>query len=139
MRPTECPNYAGSSDADDAIEAELHSAGIPIERLPLWMRDPNREVKTTIVGSLHGWVFTRAWRYWVCTGPGIPCYEAMMLHEVFGEEVRVDGHCGCPSPLEQFKGLGVGHYHVDTIRGLKALADAIRQVVASATGDHQHD
>jgi hypothetical protein len=53
---------------------------------------------------------------------------AERLHATHGTQVRVDGHCGCPSPREWFKGFGVGHYHVDTPAGLKALADAIRSV-----------
>ena len=42
--------------------------------------------------------------------------------------MRVEGHCGCPSPLEYNKGFAVGLYHVDTPEGLKALADTIKQV-----------
>ena len=47
-----------------------------------------------------------------------------------GRDVRVDGHCLAPSPLEWCKGFAVGMYHVDTPEGLKALADTIKLVYA---------
>ncbi len=65
-------------------------------------------------------------------GPGLPLTYAQPLHEAFGQVVRVDGHCGCPSPLEWFKGFGVGLYHVDSPEGLKALARALTQCVEDA-------
>ncbi len=131
------PNYAGRSDADQALRDELQLAGITIEHLPEYMRNRNGEVKTTVIGSLHGWGFKRAWRYWMCDGPGIPLDAAMKLHADYGKEVRVAGHCGCPSPLEWFKGLGTGSYHVDTLRGLRALRDTICAVVqqSEVSGD----
>lgn len=64
----------------------------------------------------------------MCKGPGIPNPTAEILHEKFGQEVRVDGHCGCPSPWEQFGGLACGRYHVDTQRGLIAIANTIQIV-----------
>tara|TARA_Y100000310_G_C20539180_1_gene742371 strand:+ start:683 stop:973 length:291 start_codon:yes stop_codon:yes gene_type:complete len=88
-------------------------------------------VYTIIFGELHGWTFHRAWRYWICKGPGIEFNYATKLHEQFGQVVRVDGCCGCPSPLEQFHGLAVNSYHVDTLPGLKALADTIKEVIAA--------
>lgn len=126
------PNYAGRSDVDIPLEEELELAGIFVERLPECCRKDRGEVKTIVIGTLHGWSFERFWYYWVCKGPGIPIDAAMKLHEKYGKVVRVDGHCGCPSPLERFKGLGTGSYHVDTLRGLKALADTIREVVEKA-------
>ena len=38
-----------------------------------------------------------------------------------------------PSPLEWFKGLAVGSYHVDSPEGLKALADTIKKIVELQT------
>lgn len=122
------PNYAGRDDVDDALAAELETAGITVERLPEILRSKG-EVKTIVAGTLHGWTFKRAWRYWIATGPGIPCHDATHLHHWLGTEVRVDGHAGCPSPREWFHGLAVGAYHVDTQRGLNALATTIRRVV----------
>jgi len=132
MNESRLPNYAGRKDVDIPLEEELELAGIHVEHLPEGCRDTMGEVKSIVIGSLHGWTFTRNWYYWVCKGPGIPVDVAMKLHERYGSVVRVDGHCGCPSPLERFKGLGTGAYHVDSLRGLKALADTIREVVKAA-------
>lgn len=123
-------NYAGMSDKDDEIAAELEAAGIEVSKFEIF-RDRG-EVKTSVMGSLHGWGFRRAWYYWVADGPGIPPVYANELHEKHGKDVRVDGHCGCPSPQEWFKGFAVGMYHVDTQEGLNALADVIRRVVAES-------
>jgi hypothetical protein len=43
--------------------------------------------------------------------------------------VRVEGHGGCPSPLEYCKGFAVGLYHVDTQKGLNALAQVIKNIL----------
>jgi hypothetical protein len=119
-------NYAGRSDVDDAIAEELRQAGISIVKLPEFMRDKDPEMRTIIAGELYKWGFRRAWYYWVADGPGIPLEEATQLHEKFGQVVRVDGHCGCPSPLEWHHGFATGLYHVDSQEGLNALADVIR-------------
>jgi hypothetical protein len=121
-------NYAGVETADDAIAAELQEAGIEVFRLPEFCRTNHPEMRTVVMGSLHGWEFKRAWRYWVASGPGIDVETAERLHATHGPVVRVDGHCGCPSPREWFKGFACGHYHVDTQEGLNALADTLREV-----------
>ncbi len=124
------PNYAGSAsaDMDAAIADELKQAGIEVHTLP---GPAKGEVKTVIIGSLHKWYFGRAWRYWVCDGPGIEVETAERLHKEFGRVVRVGGHCGCPSPREWFGGLACGIYHVDSQEGLNALAATIRGLVVS--------
>ena len=123
-------NYAGVENVDDALRTELDLAGINIFEYPFVLT--GNEVQTKIIGSLHKWTFTRYWRYWVATGPGIPPEYANNLHERFGDTVRVDGHCGCPSPDEWFQGFAVGHYHVDSQDGLRALADTIKAVFEDA-------
>ena len=121
------PNKAGNhSDTDAILTKELETAGIKVSVLPFLMAG---EVKTSIIGSLHGWRFERAWYYWVCVGPGISVEVAERLHAASGRTVRVDGDCGCPSPRERFKGLACGHYHVDDQDGLNALAATIRGIV----------
>jgi hypothetical protein len=137
------PNKAGDhADTDDILCAELKAAGIPTlqedaGKPPEWLADMLRkssgEVKTSVIGVLHGWEFKRAWYYWMCKGPGIEVAAAERLHATHGRSVRVDGHCGCPSPREQYKGLAVGNYHVDDAVGLKALADTIRELVEAST------
>ena len=114
------------AEVDQAMLAELKAAGIPTEGPCESLRN-GQEVPWAYVGNLHGWGFRRAWYYWVATGPGIPCDVAMELWDRH-KDVRVDGHCGSSSPLEWFKGFSVGHYHVDTLEGLIALADTIRSV-----------
>ena len=133
------PNKAGDhADTDEILRAELKAAGINdiredagvwsenIERL---LRAASGEVKTCVRGHLHGWEFVRAWRYWMCEGPGIEVDAAERLHQAHGQTVRVDGHAGSPNPREYFKGLACNRYHVDDAEGLKALADTIRGLV----------
>ncbi len=132
------PNKAGDhADTDDILRAELKAAGIPTlqedageppEKWATLLRSQSGEVKTSIRGSLCGWKFERGWYYWKCEGPGIEVGVAEELHAKFGKVVRVAGHCGCPSPIEWYKGLAVGDYHVDTPDGLKALADTIKML-----------
>ena len=134
------PNKAGQhADTDDTLRAELHAAGIqtfqeaegkPHGYLADLLRSGSGEVKTSVRGILHGWVFERAWYYWAAKGPGIEVEAAERLHATNGKAVRVDGHCGCPSPREWFKGLACGFYHVDDAEGLRALADCIKGLVA---------
>lgn len=110
-------------------EDELTAAGIPIYTMKFLAEQG--EVPSASRGQLSMWGFKRAWYYWVATGPGLPPAVADALHEAHGRVVRVDGHCGCPSPREWFKGFGVGCYHVDTQEGLNALAAAIKSVYDS--------
>lgn len=125
------PNLVGSAAADEACAAELEAAGIEPVRLPEVCR-PSHEVQTIVLGQLVGWGFHRAWYYWVAEGPGIPPDEAEQLHATHGSAVRVDGHCGAPSPSEWFKGrFAVGHYHVDSRSGLRALADVIKALATT--------
>ena len=133
------PNKAGDhADTDDLLRAELKAAGIPTlqeaegkgpEFLADMLRRGSGEVKTSVLGCLHGWEFKRAWSYWIAEGPGIEVEAAERLHAEHGRTVRVAGHCGCPSPREWFKGLACGSYHVDDAAGLKALADTIKGLV----------
>jgi hypothetical protein len=133
------PNKAGDhADTDDILREELKAAGIPTiqedsgepqEYLADLLRRNSGEVKTSVIGALHGWEFKRAWYYWVCSGPGIEVKAAEELHRTHGKTVRVDGDCGCPSPRDRYKGLACGHYHVDDADGLKALANTIRAIV----------
>lgn len=106
--------------------AELEAAGIKVSEFDIFAT--RGEVPSRAIGGLLSWTFTRAWYYWVAEGPGIPPDIAEKLHATHGKDVRVDGHCGCPSPREWFKGFAVGRYHVDTQEGLNALADTLRSV-----------
>ena len=136
------PNRSGDrEDTDAVLSAELKEAGINniLEKdeashpeIKSLLRETSGEVKTSVRGSLHGWQFERGWYYWMAKGPGIDVDTAEELHATHGQEVRVAGHCGCPSPREWYKGLACGSYHIDTPDGLKALADTIKGQVAKA-------
>ncbi|MCB1865792.1 MAG: hypothetical protein KDG50_10200 [Chromatiales bacterium] len=133
------PNRAGDHpDTDDILRGELRAAGIPTiqeadgkppEYMAEFFRRASGEVKTSVIGTLHGWTFKRAWTYWVASGPGIEIEAAQRLHEEHGTYVRVAGHCASPSPGEFFLGLACGNYHVDTQEGLNAIARTIRELV----------
>lgn len=135
------PNKAGDhADTDANLRAELKAAGIQTMQeqagLPedafACLRETSGEVKTSVIGTLHGWIFKRAWYYWVAEGPGIDFERAMNLWTTHGTEVRASGDCACRSPAVWYKGLACGMYHVDTQEGLKALADTIKAQVAYA-------
>ena len=125
------PSFAGIAhlsfeDADRQLAAELKAARIQVVRMPEIMRRRDSIIR----GSAGPWTFERAWYYWIARGAaGLPPDIADRLHEEHGESVRVDGHCGCPSPREWLKGFGPILYHVDTPEGLAALATAIRGVL----------
>ena len=113
-------NLAGVIDADDAVMTELQTAHIPIVKA---RKDRYSEVPYTIKGKLKDWNFERAWCYMIATAPegkGLPLDAATQLHfkeypnniepnrtaysngpiRVYGQSVRVAGHCGCPSPKD---------------------------------------
>ena len=127
-------NLAIGSDAtdeqkkknDSVVKSELEAAGIKVAGPHEFLR--RHEIYTAYIGDMCGWGFHRAWYYWVAEGPGIPPDLAQKFHKTWGKEVRVDGHCGCPSPREWFKGFAVGHYHIDTAEGLKAFADLLKEI-----------
>jgi len=90
-------NLAGRKDCDEHIERELRHARILIVK-----GEPTQgEVKTTLSGKLNGFTFERAWYYYVVKGV-MPLELALALWEdpLGKDDIRVGGHCGCPSPLE---------------------------------------
>ena len=136
------PNKAGDhADTDKILRAELRVAGIqtlqeaegkPDDYMADFLRRSSGEVKTSVIGTLHGWTFKRAWYYWACEGPGIEANAADDLQERYGKVVRANGDCGCRGPRFWFKGLACGSYHVDSPEGLKALADTIKRLVGDS-------
>jgi len=117
-------NLAGRKGADEHIEEELYLAGINLRRKKVvsidghhWAtyKDGERsEVPYSIYGVLGGWIFKRAWYYYMASCPdglGLPYSTAIELHErkypikstkysILGQSVRVDGSCACPHPKE---------------------------------------
>lgn len=121
------PNYAGRSDVDEEVSNELKLAGIAVNSFEI-CRESNGEVKTSVFGNLEGWIFKRAWRYWIAQGPGIPPQYANELYLSHGKECRVDGHASGLSPLELMKGFAVGNYHIDSQVALNALSQMIQRI-----------
>lgn len=140
------PNKAGDhADTDDILRAELKAAGIPTlqedagnppDYLADMLRRNSGEVKTSVIGVLHGWEFKRAWYYWMCEGPGIEIAAAELLQEQYGSVARAYGDCACRGPRFWCNGLACGSYHVDSPEGLKALADTIRDLVAKSSNSN---
>ena len=127
------PNLACRSNPDDGtvaevnrqVEQELREAGIRPFDVEITSKG---EVPTRFIGLAHRWSFERAWYYYRPKGPGIPPLEAEEFHKQWGKQVRVEGNCGCPSPLEYCQGFAVGSYHIDTPEGLKGFVELLARV-----------
>lgn len=91
-------NLAGNPECDKFIEDELYLAGIPSVRGPR----VTREVGASITGQLGPFSFSRAWRYWVVTGP-VPLRVARVIYEdrIGRTDIRAGGHSGCLAPETQ--------------------------------------
>jgi hypothetical protein len=76
-----------------------------------------------VEAEAYNWTFYRAWYYWVCGTRHNPISEkaAKELNDAMGGQVRVNGFAGGTS----VDGV-VDSYHVDTLDGLKALLEMIR-------------
>lgn len=82
-------------DADKEVKNELLIANIPVFKLPGYM---NTEVKTRYIGLLNGFVFDRAWTYWVCCGD-MPLNESQYIYDNYKKlKIRAGGHCGNVEP-----------------------------------------
>jgi len=113
-------------ELDTKIRLELEHAGVQVS---IADKTPDLgEVYTRVSGKLWGWHLKRAWRYWVVTTKknGLIHENANKLHEFAGTLVRVNGHCGCPSPTDQNGDRPVTNYHIDSQDGLNAWAMAVR-------------
>lgn len=105
---------------DKEVRNELEIAKIPVVELPAFM---NTEVKTQYIGMFKGWMFWRAWTYWVACG-NLPLTLAKKLYDSNdkGLGIRAFGHCGNVDPLEYknmcSKNSMVDVYHIDTQLGL---------------------
>lgn len=79
-----------------------------------------------VEAEAYGWKFRRLWYYWACRADkeehALPKERAVVLNAEWGRQVRFDGFAGG----KHVDGPG-GHYHVDTLAGLRALVDAIRE------------
>ena len=120
------PIEEGIAAVDRLLEEELFCAEIDVVRAD----EPyDNEVTTHITGELCGFIFSRAWRYWVVKGP-MPMDLAKKIHaHPFGLQVRVKGHAAAPDPEQYCSGQAfVGSYHIDTLAGLCLLARHVRNL-----------
>lgn len=120
-------NLAGDENCDIHIQKELQEAGVEPTKFNF---KSNGEVPSHIVGFLDGWIFIRAWYYWVVKSDrNLLLFKyADKLHEKHGNKVRVNGDAGCQSPRDNPLNwtLGISLYHVDNQEGLNSLVNAIK-------------
>jgi hypothetical protein len=120
MTDTTFENLAGGRQGPTYCGRELDAAKVP------WIDGPiYGETKASVIGVLHGWVFTRAWYYWIVrtSGGSLSRPMALALNDTCGDKVRAYGFAGGTS-IDTAR--LPDSYHVDTQEGLTALADAIR-------------
>ena len=91
--------YKPIEHLDKILRSELTRCGIVARE---HIEESGGEVNTHVYGDLSGFTFTRAWTYWMVTGP-LPLDVAVTLYDnpVGRDDIRVNGHCGCPSPIGQ--------------------------------------
>lgn len=135
-------NLAGNDRCDERIKIELEKANADITSLPQHVYS---EVPYSIISKIGDWTLTRAWYYWMasCEGDGLPLDIAAKMHEkkypdemfddenpvrIYGNAIRVVGHCGCPHPSEwtNIKGC-INSYHIDTQEGLNELVRTLKK------------
>jgi hypothetical protein len=117
------------------MREELRRCGVPVFYVP----KSKQEVEASCEGRLGGYVFQRAWYYWVVHGP-VPIEVAKELYadEVGKTDIRVAGHCGCPPPEAPWiswitpEGRKVAKayvltYHIDTELGLYIFVQALKK------------
>jgi hypothetical protein len=56
------------------------------------------DVRTAVIGGLHGWRFQRDWCHWTAVGPELPLAYAAPLHDAFNGYVRAGGETGPAAP-----------------------------------------
>ncbi len=122
-------NLAGDENCDEFIARELSRSRINAVQ----GKRSCREVPASITGKLGPFTFTRAWYYWMVSGP-TPLAVAKELYAdpVGRADVRVEGHCGCPAPEKPWTIRKDGEefvmsYHIDTEVGLRLFTDTIRK------------
>lgn len=122
-------NLTGNQNCDAFIARELSDARIAIESVDL---AKHSGVPYRLIGQLGPITFRRCWTYWVAEGP-VPIGIARSLYAdpVGRRDVRVDGHCACPAPVQPWTEIIDGTefvttYHIDSENGLRIFADAIR-------------
>lgn len=84
------------NEINEKVKEELLIAGIPVLRVGRL----DTEVKTEYIGILNGFVFKRAWTYWVVEGY-MPLNYANYIYKNFKNlNIRAGGHAGNVHPKE---------------------------------------
>ena len=85
-------------EINEEVKEELQIANIPVMKLPCYI---NTEVKTMYIGILNGFVFYRAWTYWICRGK-MPLEIAKEIYQKYQKlNIRAGGHAGNVEPESQ--------------------------------------
>lgn len=118
------------ASVDEQVRSELAQTIIEIHSYDMlrWIDKGNnhfKEVPTAIMGTFNGWTFSRAWRYWIVEGSGLPLSFAMPLYLTHGQECRAFGDGEGRNPLLLARGQSVNFYHIDTQEALGELAKTI--------------
>jgi len=93
------PSLEQVEASNASVLEEMEQAGIIPVIHP--SRVTHSEVPTMFTGKAGNIMFKRAWYYWVISGL-IPLATAEKLYNnpIGKKDVRVQGHCGCPPPIE---------------------------------------
>ncbi|MFI5297273.1 MAG: hypothetical protein ACHREM_04180 [Polyangiales bacterium] len=92
-------NLAGHKGADDVIHGELTRCGLePVE----FHSPPKAEVQTRWKGQIGPIELTRAWTYWIASGPvPLPIAEKLYaLPAVVADAIRAGGDAGRRPPAQ---------------------------------------
>ena len=135
-------NLAGFKDCDEYIKIELEKAKLT----PVEQSLSDSEVPYKLFGKVGNWTLKRAWYYWMASteDDGLPIDIALEMHNkkypdemydeyctnrVYGDLIRVGGHCGSPSP-DEFGGRSgfVTSYHIDSQEGLNEFVRVIKEL-----------
>ncbi len=94
-------NLAGNPDCDFQIQRELERAGIGVMQHGVRRKHEVAATLTGKIGEYKIFTFTRAWTYWIAEGL-VPMAVARELYDdpVGKTDVRVNGSCACPPPIE---------------------------------------
>lgn len=94
------PTVERVGEINEQILDELKKAGIEVVTNP---KVSAGEVPTNFTGKYKNFSFRRAWYYWVVEGP-VPFATAQKMYENPNgrKDVRANGDCGCPSPVDVF-------------------------------------
>jgi hypothetical protein len=109
-------NLAGNERCDQYITKELTRSRIPIVQV----EKQDSEVPWSVFGNLNGFIFKRAWYYYMVSG-FLPLEIAKELYAdpVGKTDIRVRGDCGCPEP----KGYQIEWFDKETNKPILSMRE----------------